>query len=250
MNNLLLLFFTIIAFLGGLTSEIYGQTTNQPITIHQDLKILPLSDNVFIHQSWATYPSFGRVLCNGLLYINEQEAILMDTPVSDSLSQLLLAWIAKELNCQLKAVIINHRHNDCLGGLQAFHDQGIPSYATKRCLRLAKKEKMIVPQNGFKKKLDLKIGGQTVQCRYFGKAHTADNLVVFVPSEQTLFGGCMVKSLKSGKGNLADASVNKWSKTILKVKKAYPTVKYVIPGHGKHGGVELLDYTINMFAKK
>jgi len=31
------------------------------------------------------------------------------------------------------------------------------------------------------------------------------------------------------------------------VKEKYPKVKTVIPGHGQTGGIELLDYTINLF---
>jgi metallo-beta-lactamase class B len=30
-------------------------------------------------------------------------------------------------------------------------------------------------------------------------------------------------------------------------KFGYPNVKKVIPGHGKLGGIELLDYTIHLF---
>lgn len=247
MHNQRIFILLAILFFGTYTAETTAQINESTITLNPDLKIVPLSNQVYLHQSWAFYPSFGKVQCNGLLYINKNEAVLMDTPDADSLSLILLDWIEKEKNAKLKAVIINHHHSDCLGGLNTFHEAGIPSYATKKCLRLAKKEQVVIPQYGFRKKLDLKIGGQTIQCRYFGKAHTADNLVVYIPSEQTLFGGCMVKSLNSGKGNLADASVKKWSKTIQKVKLAFPKMQYVIPGHGKHGGVELLDYTIEMF---
>ena len=57
----------------------------------------------------------------------------------------------------------------------------------------------------------------------------------------------MLKSLKSGKGNLADAVVEEWDDTIQKVKNSYSDLKIAIPGHGKHGGMDLLDYTIEMF---
>ncbi len=59
----------------------------------------------------------------------------------------------------------------------------------------------------------------------------------------------MIKSLKAGKGNLNDASVKKWSQTIGKIKATYPRLKIVVPGHGAVGGVDLLEYTIDMFAR-
>jgi metallo-beta-lactamase class B len=85
--------------------------------------------------------------------------------------------------------------------------------------------------------------------QFFGEAHTVDNTVSFVESEKVLYGGCMIKSLKAGKGNLADANVNEWSNTVRKIKSTYPNIIHVIPGHGKVGDTDLLDYTIEMFQK-
>jgi hypothetical protein len=44
-----------------------------------------------------------------------------------------------------------------------------------------------------------------------------------------------------------EANVEEWSKTVRKVKEKFPKVKRIIVGHGKSGGIELLDYTINLF---
>jgi metallo-beta-lactamase class B len=46
---------------------------------------------------------------------------------------------------------------------------------------------------------------------------------------------------------LGDANVGEWSRTVEKVKQQYPNVKIVIPGHGKIGGKDLLDFTIKLF---
>jgi metallo-beta-lactamase class B len=62
-----------------------------------------------------------------------------------------------------------------------------------------------------------------------------------------MFGGCLIKELGAGKGYLGDANVVAWSSTVEKVKKAYPNVKVVVPGHGAYGNIKLLDYTINLF---
>lgn len=103
------------------------------------------------------------------------------------------------------------------------------------------------PQNGFSGEAALTIGGQRIVSRYFGEAHTKDNIVTWIPSEKILFGGCQVKALGSEKGNLADANVQAWSHTTRKIKKAYRKAKIVVPGHGNVGGTELLDYTIRLF---
>lgn len=250
MKNTFLLIFCKTLLLVSLSQIGFGQTVNTPISIGADLQIIPLQNDVYIHKSWTTFTDFGRVASNGLIYANGKEVILMDTPANDSLTLLLVHWIQQDLGKTIKAVVINHHHVDCLGGLKTLHQLGIPSYATKRCQKLARKNEVTVPQHGFRKSLDLSVGDQSVFCRYFGKAHSADNLVAYIPSEAVLFGGCMIKSLKAGTGNLADASVKKWSKTVLKVKKAFPEVKVVVPGHGKAGDTALLGFTIDMFKQE
>lgn len=249
MRNNHKIIFCLVFIMGFLSQIGFGQNESTPITLHKDLKVIPIKENLYLHRSWMTFTGHGRVGSNGLIYISDQTAIVMDTPVNDTLSTLLVDWLAKEKGVTVEGVIINHFHVDCLGGLNAFHQLEIPSYATKRCQRLAKKEGVPVPQNGFRKSKKLKVGSKEVWCGYFGKAHTSDNLAVYIPAEQALFGGCMIKSLKAGKGNLNDASIKKWSQTVGKIKAAYPKLEIVVPGHGAVGGVDLLDFTMNMFAR-
>lgn len=76
---------------------------------------------------------------------------------------------------------------------------------------------------------------------------TADNIVGYIPIEKALFGGCLIKSMNASKGFLGDAAPAEWSTTVEAIKMDLPDVKIIIPGHGKHGGRELLDYTIQLF---
>ncbi len=211
------------------------------------LKIVALSKNSFRHISYLSTNDFGKVACNGYIYLKNGQAIVVDTPTDDATANELIRWISEEKKHTLKAVVINHFHNDCLGGLGAFHSEGVPSYANKATITLAKKEDVPIPQNGFDTQLALNIGGAIVLNRYFGEAHTTDNIVTYVASEELLFGGCMVKSLNAKKGYLGDANTNEWSATIAKIKTAYPGLKIVIPGHGNPGGMELLNYTETLF---
>ena len=60
----------------------------------------------------------------------------------------------------------------------------------------------------------------------------------------------MAKEMNAGKGFLGDANEKEWSNTIRKVKSTFPGMENVIPGHGKVGGPELLDFTIELFEVK
>jgi metallo-beta-lactamase class B len=59
----------------------------------------------------------------------------------------------------------------------------------------------------------------------------------------------MIKALNASKGNLADANEAEWSNTVSEVKRKFRSAKVVIPGHGDPGGIDLLDYTIELFKR-
>ena len=211
------------------------------------MKIVPLSAHTFVHITYLQTESFGKVACNGLVFISKREAAIFDTPTNDSVSQELMHWVEKSMKARIKAVVINHFHNDCLGGLKAFQDRNIPSYAHTKTIELAKNAGYLPPQYGFEDKQELTIGKEKVINQFFGEAHTQDNIVSFIPSEKVLFGGCMVKAVGANFGFLGDANVKTWSTTVQKVKANSKEIQFIVPGHGKTGGIELLDYTIKLF---
>ncbi len=220
-----------------------------PPTVHQsdDLIITRLTNNVYVHTSFFNSETFGKVPCNGMIVTNQNEAIIFDTPTDDKSSAELIHWIKNRLNDNIKAVISTHFHQDCVGGLKEFDKHKIPSYASHKTIELAKARHFNIPAHGFEDALVLKVGSKKVYATYFGEGHTKDNIVGYFPGEKVLFGGCLIKALEAGKGNLEDANVQEWSKTVEKVKNKYPNVKIVIPGHGEVSNKALLDYTIKLF---
>jgi glyoxylase-like metal-dependent hydrolase (beta-lactamase superfamily II) len=77
------------------------------------------------------------------------------------------------------------------------------------------------------------------ECELFfpGAGHTYDNIVVWLPKEQILFGGCFLKSVTSPDlGNVADASVPDWADSLGRARRQYPAARIVVPGHGTISG--------------
>ncbi|WP_400194129.1 subclass B1 metallo-beta-lactamase [Hymenobacter sp. B81] len=212
-----------------------------------DLTITQVAPNTFVHTSFLSTQSFGKVSCNGMVVRSGAETVVFDTPTGDAESRELIAWITQQLHCQVKAVVATHFHEDCVGGLPAFHQRNIPSYAHRKTIKYAQARKFNVPRHGFAPRLTLPVGSAQVQATFFGEGHTKDNVVGYFPADAVLFGGCLVKELGAGKGNLADANEPAWSATVTRVRQAYPTVRVVVPGHGAVGGSDLLDYTIRLF---
>ncbi len=87
-----------------------------------------------------------------------------------------------------------------------------------------------------------------IEVDFIGEGHTEDSICVYLPMQKILFGGCSVKSLRSrGLGNIADANIDEWPDTIREMKRRFPEVEVIIPGHGLEGNVSLLDHTLSLF---
>lgn len=224
-----------------------GPSSGNTVYSSESLIIEQLSPHIYIHTSYLHAFGFGKVACNGMVFLDQGEVAVFDTPNYDSVSVELINWIEQDLKAKIKVVVPTHFHIDCLGGLEAFHSRNIPSLAHKKTIEGAKKNRFPVPQNEFEVEIAIPVGTREVFVRHFGPGHTSDNSIAYIPSEETIFGGCLVKSQGAGKGNLEDANVKEWANTARKIKAAYPNLYRVIPGHGKAGGIELLDYTAQLF---
>ena len=100
----------------------------------ENLKIKQLSEHTYLHISYLNIQKYGKVACNGMIAIDNGEAVVFDTPVSNADSKELIDWIENTLNFKITGVVATHYHNDCLGGLNEFHVQQIPSYATNKTI--------------------------------------------------------------------------------------------------------------------
>lgn len=224
------------------------QTFQQKIIYQsKDLIITQLSENSYQHTSYLQTNDFGNVPCNGLIVSDNNEAVVFDTPTTNKSTDELISFIEQKLKCKINAVVPTHFHNDCLAGLEAFHNKKIPSYAYFKTIAMANADTLVAPKNSFTDSLILNVGSTNTITKFLGEGHTKDNVVAYFPKDKVMFGGCLIKEINAAKGFLGDANVADWSNTVAKVKKTYPTVQIIVPGHGKSGGKDLLDYTIKLF---
>ncbi len=213
------------------------------------LQVQKLTDHIYQHISFLETKDFGKVDCNGMIVVKGNEAIVFDTPAENESAEMLIRFLQDSLKLTVKAVIPTHFHEDCIGGIESFDDYHVPIHASERTVSLLKNKNRKMPEGIkiFVDSLDLQLGQTLVSARYFGEGHTSDNIIGYFADDQAIFGGCLIKESGAGKGNLADANTKAWPETIQRIKKTYPSVKIIIPGHGKTGGPELLDYTIRLF---
>lgn len=224
-------------------------STTKPLSGYEseNLKVERLTANTFRHITYLATESYGKVACNGMIVIDNGEALIFDTPTNNADSEELIDWLESTYSCKVVGVMVTHFHEDCLGGLATFNDRGILSYASLKTIALAKADSVVLPMIGFDKSIELKVGKQVVINEFLGEGHTVDNIVSYFPAEKVLFGGCLIKKLDASKGYVGDANVDAWSATVSAVKAKYGDVEVVIPGHGAPGDSSLLDYTIGLF---
>ncbi|MFA5327030.1 MAG: subclass B1 metallo-beta-lactamase [Prolixibacteraceae bacterium] len=242
MRRLLIVLFAILLVLNG-----YAQPDLKRIQVSDDLELVQLSPNAWVHVSQSEISGFGRVSSNGLIFRNGNQAFLFDTPVTEEQTKQLVSAIEDSLKLKVVGFVPNHWHSDCMGGLGWLQKKDIASYANQKTIDLAKENNLPVPKHGFQDSLRLHLDDKMIDCYYFGAAHTTDNIVVWIPTEQILFAGCMAKSLNSQNlGNTADGDLKAYPETLRKVIAKFPDARIVIPGHGQYGGVEVLKHTLQL----
>lgn len=221
----------------------------QEVYTSDNLIITQLTQHTYVHISYLQTESYGKVACNGMIYFNKDEAVVADSPSTELVASELIKWIRTSENKKIIAVIATHFHDDCLGGLEAFHRAEVPSYANQQTIQFAKQNNSPVPLHGFMDSLTIQTGHEDVKVFYPGPGHTSDNVVVYIPTDSVLFGGCLIKEMGATEGYTGDANLQAWSGTISDLQSALPEIRHIIPGHGKPGHQELLDYTKTLFDK-
>lgn len=242
------------------SAEHSAKTTSNPkVTLGNDtvyksdnLVLIQLSEHSFQHISFLQTHDFGRVACNGLLLANRGNALIFDTPANSLSSEELINFATEKQGLRINEVVPTHFHEDCVAGLGVFQAHRIPCYASQKTIAFLRKNgnKFTNYIHGFADSTRFMLGDKTVFAGFLGEGHTKDNIVGYFPADSVLFGGCLIKELDASKGNLEDANVLAWPATVGAVKQRFPDAKIVVPGHGKSGGKDLLDYTSKLFGHR
>lgn len=241
MKNLIL----IIAYCVCLPG--FAQQSGEIIEISDNIEIQQISKNVYIHKSYKISEKWGRISANGLIYVSDNEAFILDTPWNDEQTEKLIRWIEDVLEVKVVGFIPSHWHEDCMGGLAYIHKRKIKSYAHQMTIDIAQEKVLPLPDIGFSDSLLLHQGNRKINCYYFGAAHSLDNIVVWLPSEQVLFAGCTLKGMEyNNLGFTGDGDINEYPNTLSQILAKFSDAKIVIPGHGNYGGTELIHHNIKL----
>ncbi|WP_434938912.1 DIM/SIM/IMP family subclass B1 metallo-beta-lactamase [Shewanella sp. HL-SH8] len=229
----------------SINTETVTQNSSNSTSQPGEFAIAEIADGVYLHHSYLNVTDFGVVEANGLVVVQDKQAYIIDTPWTDSDTALLLEWIIQQGFTPV-ASISTHSHQDRAGGIGYLNNHGVQTIVSDRTqdiLAVTNKPQasMAFEGNSYTVKSDL------IEVYDLGAGHTKDNLVVWLPKQQILFGGCLIKSLDSKTmGYIGEADMQAWPTTINKVNQQFPNINLVIPGHGASGDTTLLSHTIEL----
>jgi glyoxylase-like metal-dependent hydrolase (beta-lactamase superfamily II) len=175
--------------------------------------------------------------------------VAIDALGSPALARELIAEAKRRTGKDVTLVILTHYHADHVYGLQEFKRVGAKVIAQRggldylnsqtAQLRLEASRKELAPWIDANTHLvaadewidgprEIVVGGVKLVLQPVGPAHTADDMVIYMPSEKVLFSGDIV--FRGRIPYVGDADSGHWIAALNNVLK-YDT-KVIVPGHG------------------
>ncbi len=217
------------------------------------VSLAQIADDVWVHTTNYTLPGQAPIASNGLVVADGDELILVDTAWGEMATLSLLETIKDTTDKSVTKLIITHHHMDRIAGVDVAERQNIEVFTHPDTPKLAVQSGYPVPNTSVAALKDAKSRTRVgpVEVAYPGHGHAPDNLVVYVPSANILYGGCAIRSAGSTNlGNLVDADLKTWGPALAWVKATYPETKIVVPGHGKGAGLSLIDDNLALIAQR
>ncbi|ADO68849.1 Metallo-beta-lactamase family protein [Stigmatella aurantiaca DW4/3-1] len=234
----------LLGVFGCRTSVPAPRPAAEPFTsITEDLRIQPLAPGVWRLVALSG-EEWGHIPANGLVIAEGGGVLLVDPGWTEAQGERLLQWVEDTLKVPVHAGVATHFHADRTGGLRALQARGIPTHALALTAALTSQQDRPAPTHLFPGPAQ-QLG--PVELFFPGPGHAPDNITVWHAASGILFGGCMVKDLKaSSLGNLSDADLASWPRSVESLQARYPAARTVIPGHGEPGDTSLLAHTLEL----
>ena len=239
----------LLAIFVSACSHLTREETSKP---SGRVDLVKLTDRIYVVEDTFYYPE------NSAVYIGENQVTVISATWTPETAKLLVDKIRQLTDKPITAVVDTHFHLDRTGGNPYFKQIGAKIIGSKMTSELMRKNwderlkgaqkdyenfpqiPLVLPDTTFIDQFDLENG--KIQVRYFGASHTEDDVVVYFPDEQILFGDCV---LKEKLGYLGDANLAEYPKTLEKIKKL--KIKKIIAGHWKAiHGPELIDEELEL----
>lgn len=238
---------------GGLFSR-----SNSPVAAAEATQPTPvpvvftqLTAGVWMHTSIKRMEKWGDVPSNGLIVEKGDASLLVDTAWDDAQTAQIMAWAKETLKKPVRWAVFTHAHADKMGGVAELRKQGVLTYAAADSNQLASAHGLTPAEH------DLPFDAQQQSLLLDplvifdpGPGHTSDNIVVGLPAQGIVFGGCLIRPAGTNSlGNTDDADIPHWQSAVMAVAERFPLAQQVIPSHGPPAGRDLFSLTAQLAAQ-
>jgi len=167
-----------------------------------------------------------------------EEVVAVDAGSDNATGQAVLEKIQETTHKPVRYLVVTHAHGDHAGGAGAFaaagaevvcHEGATPGLS--QIVAASSKTKAGVL--AFSDRLALLGGVRRVAIYFLGPAHSADDIVVFLPEEKTIFTGDVVLATGAPYMQSPDVDPEGWENILERL--AQLDVEKVVPGHGGLG---------------
>lgn len=218
----------------------------------QPLRARPVADGVWFVQGEAALGSAANrnFVSNAGFVVTGDGVVVIDALGAPALADELIAEIRRITSEPIRHVVVTHFHADHIYGLQAFKAAGAniighragKDYLVSQTagLRLEASRLELAPWIDERTQLvaadrwldaeetTLRLGSLDVVIRHVGPAHTAEDLVVFVPRRSVLFTGDLV--FRGRIPFVGQADSRQWTRSLERLIEF--DAKIMVPGHG------------------
>lgn len=216
----------------------------------QKLQVKKVAPQVYVQTSFNVYKG-DTISSNGLIISTSDGVILIDTAWGEEQTEQLVQWVEANLKQPIKTCLVTHAHDDRMGGIKVLQQRGVQVLSTPLTAKRAVQQQLSAPTPALPADTIITLGKQQVQAYFPGAGHSPDNMVVWLPKQKVLFGGCLVKDATAKSlGNTTDADMESWANTIGNLQTKFPKAKMVVPGHGPWIDDKALAHTIDLLQQQ
>ncbi len=162
------------------------------------------------------------------------DGVIVTDPINADAATWLKAEIAKRFDKPIRYLIYSHDHADHIAGGEVFADTAVVvAHENAKKHIVGENRPSAVPQVTFSDRMEITLGGKTVELTYLGRNHSDNLIVLRFPAERILFVVDMVAVNRLPYRDLPNAFVEDWIGSLRQVEAMDFDV--LVPGHGSIG---------------
>jgi glyoxylase-like metal-dependent hydrolase (beta-lactamase superfamily II) len=186
---------------------------------------------------------------NSGVIVGDDGVIVVDAQATPAMAGLVIERVRRVTDKPIKYVVLSHYHAVRVLGASAYHAQEVVASEACRAMiaergkedwdsefgrfpRLFRAAETIPgltwPTVTFKQKMTLYLGKRRVELRHIGRAHTAGDIVAWVPDANVVFSGDIVEYKSAC--YCGDAHFTDWPATLARLERVKPDA--LVPGRG------------------